>query len=91
MRPFLELLLLKCNKNAVFYFKITQNKVKGLFFFLKSVLIFMFKTLDKVYINQLKSYNPTNRKKHKTLLHSIALSLLNPGPSHYLEHNFNIN
>ena len=53
---FLELLLLKCNENDVFVFKITQNKVKGSFF-----PFFLNKILDKVYSNQLKICNPANR------------------------------
>ena len=36
----LGLLLLKCNENAAFFYKTTQNKVKGPFF-LKSALFVM--------------------------------------------------
>ena len=38
---FPELLLLKRNENVVFISKTTQNKVKGLFFFLRSTLFVM--------------------------------------------------
>ena len=38
---FPELLLLKRNENVVFISKTTQNKVKGLFFFLRSALFVM--------------------------------------------------
>ena len=80
--PISELLLSKCNKNAVFFFKITQNKVKVLFFLKKAPFRYaMFggcpyssnETLGKAYSNQLRSCNPKNRKKvheKKTLLHS---------------------
>ena len=39
---FLELFLLKCNENAAFFFKVTQNKVKGFFFLKKVHLLFCY-------------------------------------------------
>ena len=73
---FLELLLLKCNENAVLFFKITQDKVNGLFFLEKCPFCnivfggcpyFLNKVLDKVCGNQYRSCNPTNRTKYITL------------------------
>ena len=64
---FLELSFLKCNGNAVFFFKNTRSKEKGPFLFEKLYFLsfggcpyFLYKTLDKVYNKQLRSYNPTN-------------------------------
>ena len=68
---FSELLLLKYNENAIFFFKITQNEVKAPFFLEKSPFrcvtfggfpYFLNETLDKVYSNQLRSCNPTYQK-----------------------------
>ena len=68
---FSELLLIKCNENYFFHFKITQNKVKEPFFSKSALFVIMLyleanKTLDKAYSNQLRSCNPSNRKKHIT-------------------------
>ena len=42
MNPFLELLLLKCHENPAFLFKITQNKVRGLFFLKRATFIMLY-------------------------------------------------
>ena len=86
---FPEMLLLKCNKNVVFFSKTTQNKVQGPFFLEKCTFchvwwLFLFsdKTLDQVYNNKLRNYNPKNtRNIYNTLLHSITFSLQNLWPS----------
>ena len=85
---FAERLFLKCNENAVFFLKITHNKVKGPFLLEKGPLryvmfsdcpYFLFKTLNKVYSSQSKKLQPYKQKKiHNTLLQSITFSLQKP-------------
>ena len=131
---FSELLLLKCNENALK--NITQNKIKSHFFSWKVLFLFCYtaqkmkfsikdlfgkcgqsrsflriwshllkkclmenfvflcsvkmdgcpyflnRTMEKVYSNQLRTCNPTNREKiYNTLLHSLKRSLQTPWPS----------
>ena len=86
----LELLLLKCDENVVFFSKATQNKVRGLFCLEKcpfyyvmfsGCLYFLNKTLDQVYSIKLRSCNPTNRKNYiyNTQFDSITLICRNSG------------
>ena len=84
---FSELLLLKCNENAVLFLKTTQNKLKDSFFLEKYPFCYVMfggcpyhlnKNLYKVYSNKLRNCtrpNNSNKKIHNTLLHSITFSL----------------
>ena len=80
MRPFSERLLLKYNENTVFFFKITQNKEKipledCTFCHVKfgGCPYLLNKTLNKIYINQLRSCNPTNRRENIALFSTFSL------------------
>ena len=41
VHPFFGTSPLKCNENSVFFFKITQNKVKDLFFLTSSLFVML--------------------------------------------------
>ena len=64
---FLELPFLKCNENASFSFKNVYNKEKGSFLFESEICCYFYyflnNALDKVYSEQLRSYDPAKLKK----------------------------
>ena len=85
LRPFFGTAPNDWNENPVFFFKITQNKVKSPFFLDKCPFYYVMfggcpyilnMTQDKAYNNQLRRFNPTNRKKILiTLANVINISI----------------